>query len=131
MRRHGLGGNIDIIASDWSEEGGHRAAEELLARKELPTAIHAGADVAAFGLLGALWETQYHVPENISVVGYDNTPEAAHAPVALTSVDQSGIEMGADAANLLLERIDGRTGAVHHLVTPTLVVRRTSTKPRA
>ncbi len=69
---------------------------------------------------------------DVSVAGYDNTRLAAHPALSLTSMDQSGREMGADrGATMLLERIAGRTEPRRHEVTPTLQVRRSSAPPHA
>ncbi|MDO7882755.1 LacI family DNA-binding transcriptional regulator [Salinibacterium soli] len=131
MDARGLGDRIDVVPSQWSDAGGRATVRALLERAELPTAVHAGADVAAYGMLTELWDRGRSVPDEISVVGYDDTPTAALPPVSLTSVDQSGHEMGASAARLLLERFEGRTEAQHVLTSPTLIPRRTSGPPRA
>ena len=66
----------------------------------------------------------------ISVAGYDNTDIAAHPLISLTSVDQRGVEMGAEAITMLLERIQGRTQSRHHVFTPTLRIRTSTGPPR-
>ena len=129
MSAHGLDEHIDIIGTQWSTQGGRAAGEALRARPRKPTAVHAGADVAAFGLLSDLWEAGVQVPAEISVAGYDNTPTAAYAPISLTSVDQSGLEMGERAASLLLERVEGRKDPLHVLTTPWLARRGTTGEP--
>ncbi|MEV0344823.1 LacI family DNA-binding transcriptional regulator [Nonomuraea sp. NPDC050680] len=129
MRDHGLAGEIAMVATSYSEEGGHRGAYELLSRSPRPTAIFAGSDEAALGVLAALHEVALSVPGDVSVAGYDNTRLAAHPHIALTTVDQDGAVMGRTAGRLLLERIEGRTSAVHFSVTPTLVVRRSTAPP--
>lgn len=130
MRDVGLDEFIDIVPGAWSYEGGRRAAQSLLARKELPTAIHAGADVAAFGALSEFWLAQRRIPEELSISGYDNTDTASMEPLGLTSVDQFGQRMGALAAELLMERIGGRDEARHLLIEPELIARRTTGPPR-
>ncbi|WP_307849648.1 LacI family DNA-binding transcriptional regulator [Qaidamihabitans albus] len=131
MRRHGLAEHLTVAATSFSEEGGYQAAKELLGRPDPPTAIFAGADVAAFGVLRAAHELGLRVPEDLSLVGYDNTTTAALSPVQLTSVDQAGRTMGSTAARLLIERIDGRRHAMRAASSPTLVVRGTTAPPRA
>lgn len=126
MDAHGLGHKVDVLMSGWTVEGGRAAARELLNRSELPTAVHAGADITALSLLSELWHADVPVPERIAVVGYDDSPTAALPPVSLTSVDQAGREMGRTAARFLLERIAGRREARHELLKPSLIVRRTS-----
>jgi LacI family transcriptional regulator len=132
MRRRGLEAEIDIVASTYSEAGGHAAAVELLARPVRPTAVFAGADVAAIGVLNAVYEAGLRIPEDISVAGYDNTTVAAMGPISLTSVDQDGHLMGGNAARLLLERIERkRDRAVLLSFSPTLVPRRSTAPPAA
>lgn len=126
MVRNGLEREIDVIEGRWHQVGGHSAAELMLQRPHPPTAVHAGADMAALGVLAGLYEAGVKVPEEFSVVGYDNVFSASLPQIALTSVDQSGVEMGSLAARLLVERIQGRQEAVSTLVAPSLVVRRTT-----
>jgi len=130
MEAHGLGPFIDVIRSEWNFEGGRRAAEEIGHRRTLPTAVHAGADVAAFGLMDGLATRGIPVPRMISVAGYDNTSAAAMGALSLTSVDQSGHEMGETAARLLLERVEGRTEARHTRSVPHLVIRTSTGEAR-
>ncbi|MGW0810349.1 LacI family DNA-binding transcriptional regulator [Nonomuraea sp. NPDC002799] len=129
MREHGLADEIAVATTSYSEEGGYRGARELLARSPRPTAIFAGADLAAFGALTALHEAGLTVPDDVSLAGYDNTRLAALSNISLTSVDQDGDVMGRTAGRLLLERIEGRTSSVRFSVTPTLVPRRSTGPP--
>ncbi|MEN8582981.1 LacI family DNA-binding transcriptional regulator [Burkholderia sp. RS01] len=129
MMRNGLEAEIDVWEGRWSQEGGQHAAGLMAQRKNRPTAVHAGTDMAALGVLAGLHEAGVRVPEDFSVVGYDNVFAASLPQVGLTSVDQSGIEMGALAAKLLVERIQGRQEAVSAIVAPRLVIRRTTAPP--
>ncbi len=130
MQRHGLADEIDMVATGYDHVGGYVAVQELLARPRRPTAVFAGADVAAIGALQALDEAGLRVPRDVSLAGYDDSSLASIPAIALTSVDQKGGAMGAEVARLLLERLDGRTSPVHLSSTPSLVVR-TSTAPPA
>ncbi|WP_327692924.1 LacI family DNA-binding transcriptional regulator [Streptomyces sp. NBC_00459] len=130
MRMFGLGEWIDVVSTTYTQEGGYRGAQELLARPVVPTAVFAGADIVAMGVLEAINEAGLTVPGDISVAGYDNTTFAALGPISLTSVDQAGHEIGRNAARLLLERLADRhkpTGQVR--LSPTLVPRRTTNRP--
>jgi LacI family transcriptional regulator, galactose operon repressor len=130
MRSHGLADQIDIASTTYTQQGGYLGAKELLARPGRPTAIFAGADVVALGAMEAIAEAGLSVPGDISVVGYDNSALAAFGPISLTSVDQDGRQMGANAARLVVDRIadrDRRTAQVK--LSPTLVVRRTTAAP--
>lgn len=130
MRASGL--EIDIVSTTYTQEGGYLGAQQILARPHRPTAIFAGADIVAMGVLTALTEAGLSVPDDISVAGYDNTTFAALGPIALTSVDQAGHQIGANAARLLLERIADRNRPTAQVkLSPALIPRRTTAPPPA
>ncbi|ELP64678.1 LacI family DNA-binding transcriptional regulator [Streptomyces turgidiscabies] len=129
MKRHGL--KPDVIETSFTEEGGHQAALEALSRPTPPTAIFAGADIAALGVLRAAEEHGLRVPEDLTVTGYDNVNASSIGRVSLTTVDQSGHLTGQMSARLLLERLEGRTRPVHYVVAPRLLPRGTSAAPVA
>jgi LacI family transcriptional regulator len=131
MHARDLDDEINVVATSYTREGGYRGAQQLLSQRRRPSAIFAGADFVAMGVFDALAESGLSVPDDISLVGYDNTTFAAFSPISLTSVDQAGHQMGRDAGRLLLERIADRDGrSVRILVTPTLVVRGSTAPPR-
>jgi LacI family transcriptional regulator len=130
MRVHGLGDDIDIASTTYTQEGGYLGARELLSRDIRPTAIFAGADIVAMGVLDAMTEAGLSAPGDMSIAGYDNTTFAAFGPISLTTVDQAGHQMGANAARLLLDRIADRTRPTAQVkLSPTLVTRRTTAPP--
>ncbi|WP_433087568.1 LacI family DNA-binding transcriptional regulator [Dactylosporangium sp. CA-052675] len=130
MRARGLEQYIDIASTSYTQKGGHLGAKQLLERKHPPTAIFAGADIVAMGVMQALADAGLAVPDDIAVAGYDNTMFAAFAPVGLTSVDQGGRQMGRNAARLLLDRTaDHSRTATHMKISPTLVPRSTTAPP--
>jgi LacI family transcriptional regulator len=130
MRAHGL--EPDIVSTSYTREGGYLGAQQLLTRASRPTAIFAGADIVAIGVLEALTEAGLSVPGDLSVAGYDNTNFAALGPISLTSVDQAGHHIGATAARLLLDRIADRTRPTAQVkLSPTLVARRSTAGPPA
>ncbi|MFE3247660.1 LacI family DNA-binding transcriptional regulator [Streptomyces sp. NPDC059209] len=130
MRAHGLAD--DVVSTTYTQEGGYLGAKKLLTRAERPTAIFAGADIVAMGVLEALDEAGVSVPGDVSVVGYDNTTFAALGPISLTSVDQAGRHIGAEAARLLLARLTDRgKPSAQVKLTPSLVARRTTAPPPA
>ncbi|MEV0558235.1 LacI family DNA-binding transcriptional regulator [Streptomyces sp. NPDC050597] len=132
MARHGLADLARVMNSGYSDEGGYRGAMELLTSQRPPSAIFAGADVAATGVFRAAAELGLRIPEDLSLAGYNNTSVAALVPVSLTSVDQAGALMGETAARLLVERIESRRDrAVVMASTPHLVVRGSTAPPRA
>ncbi|MEU9456661.1 LacI family DNA-binding transcriptional regulator [Streptomyces sp. NPDC048277] len=127
MRRHGL--EPDVVVTSYTEAGGYDAATELLARRQPPTAIFAGADIAALGVLRAAEEKGLAVPEDLTVVGYDDILAARISRVSLTTVDQSGELTGSVSTRLLLERIEGRGKSVHYVIVPRVVNRNTAMAP--
>lgn len=126
MRDLGLGDAIEVIGGDYTEQSGAAGAEVLLTREAPPTAIFAANDLSAAGALDRADELGYDVPGDVSIVGYDNTSIAAMGHISLTTVNQPREEMGRTAVDLVLERIDGRTTPVNHVLTPNLVDRATS-----
>lgn len=132
MRSLGLADEIDIVSTSYTQQGGYEGAKELLTRPRRPTAVFAGADIVAMGVLEAFTEAGLSVPDDISVAGYDNTTFAAFGPISLTSVDQAGHEIGSNAARILLDRIaDRQKKSVQVKLSPTLAPRRTTAPPSA
>ncbi len=127
MRHHGLDSEIDVVRGDFTESSGATAAATILGRPCIPTAIFAANDLMAAGALDTLEEAGLHVPEDISLVGYDNTALAAMPQLSLSTVHQPRIEMGRLAMESLLERIDGRrTKCRREVIAPQLMARTTS-----
>lgn len=118
-----------IAAGDLTPESGYRAAAQLLAHAEPPSAIFALNDQMAVGALRYLYEHREQFPETISVVGFDDVPIAE--TLALTTVRQPSLEMGHQAARLLFELIDGHRITLQPIVLPTELVVRASTRPPA
>lgn len=116
--------------------GGYRASDTTDAAKELlqlpdrPTAIFAANDLSAIRVLEIAAELGLHVPDDLSVVGFDNIPEAANAIPPLTTVAQPLQQMGAEAVRLLLALIDGLV-TEEHIRFPASLVMRSSTAPFA
>jgi LacI family transcriptional regulator len=128
MRRHGL--EPDVIVTAYSEQGGYEAARQAFDRRNPPTAIFAGADIAALGVLRAAEERGIRIPEDVSVAGYDNIYMSTIGRVSLTTVDQAGPLTGSISARLLLQRInDGRTQPIHYILPPRLEARSTTASP--
>ena len=96
-----------VLAGEFHERAGVDAAGRLLRGAALPTAIIAANDLVAVGLIDRLEQDGVRIPEDVSVIGYDNTFIAGLAHVQLTTINQPRREMGVEAFALLLERTDG------------------------
>jgi DNA-binding LacI/PurR family transcriptional regulator len=115
---------------DFTEEGGYEGARRLLSSGRRPTAIFASNDMAAIGVLGAVEEAGLWVPEDVSLVGYDNTALAALRHISLTTVHQPRREIGEMAMKALLRRVDHPGARARRAVLePQLVVRSTTAPP--
>src|SRR6516165_633574 len=114
-----------LAVDDPSPQEGYRATKELLSRKVPFTALFAYNDISAVGAIRAIKETGLRVPEDISVVGFDDIREAAYHLPSLTTVRQPLRKIGALAAQALIDRIEGsNNGHVPGiLVAPELVIR--------
>jgi DNA-binding LacI/PurR family transcriptional regulator len=130
MRAHGLGSHIAVEPGELTEETGYQAALRLLSREEPPTAIFAVNDLSCMGALAAAAELGIEVPRRLSLVGYDNSHLAKLRCIWLTSVDGAAVEVGRQAADALLARIEEPTRpATTRLITPTLEVRGSTAPP--
>src|SRR5262245_50548590 len=131
MRAGGRRSRERVVPGAFTEEGGAEGVEQLFTSGSPPTAIFASNDLAAVGALAALERRGLRVPDDVSVVGYDNTSLAAMGHIELTTIDQPRRQMGASPVRLLLERLDDRRPTARHIVIqPHLVVRRTTAPPR-
>jgi LacI family transcriptional regulator len=129
MTRTGRAAQIDVVRTAPGDSDGYRATLARLQEPNPPTAIFALNDDLALGALHTISELGLSAPD-VSVVGYDNIRLAGHPLISLTTVDQSGDELGQRAVGMLIERIDGRTTARHESTTPQLHVRRSTAGPR-
>jgi LacI family transcriptional regulator len=94
-----------IVEGDFTQSGGYQAMRRLLELPERPTAVFAGSDPMAAGALRAIHEADLRVPDDISLVSFDDLPLASMLTPPLTTVHQPLYELGATAADLLLNRL--------------------------
>jgi LacI family transcriptional regulator len=108
LARAGIPLDPDLIqAGDYSRKTGFACAQRLLNLSDPPTAIFASNDQSATGAINAIYEAGLGVPDDTSVVGFDNIPEVAYTHPGLTTVDQSIDTMGYIATQMLISLIEG------------------------
>jgi DNA-binding LacI/PurR family transcriptional regulator len=135
MRTRGVGDRArTYFTTQPDPEPGYRLGRELFAhldRPGRPTAVFAASDTIAIGLLQAAFQARVVVPDQVSIVGFDDIDIASFTIPPRTTISQAGVEMGRIAANLLLDMVEERVAEadIHDVVVaPTLVVRQ-STAP--
>lgn len=131
LEKHGL-----IVAPELIREGdflqprGYLCAKELLALAEPPTAIFASNDISAFGVMEAVRDHGLQIPRDISIIGFDDIPQAGSVHPPLTTVRQPLEEMGSIAARMLLTYITEPDKPVERVELPTeLVIRQSCREP--
>jgi LacI family transcriptional regulator len=123
-------GDRVLFARSFSIDEGYRCAREILSTRDSCTAIAAGNDMLAVGCYLALEEAGLRCPGDISVVGFNDMPFIDMLRPPLTTIAFSHYQVGAQAADLLIERLNGSTGPAKVIyVVPELIVRG-STAPR-
>ncbi len=123
-------GDPIVLDSGADTEAGERAAAQFVAMTDRPTAIIAAKDMVAFGLISALAVQGFHVPTDVSVVGFDGLSLGARFNPALTTVRQPIADMGSIAIDLAEKK--AADGSVDHVVLePELLVRASTAGPSA
>ncbi|MDO2948504.1 substrate-binding domain-containing protein [Aeromonas simiae] len=124
------------LRSDWILEGnfdcasGHQAMRSLLALSERPTALFVCNDMMAMGAISAATEAGLRIPEDLSIIGYDNVALAEYMSPPLTTINQPKEELGRLAVTRLLTRINGeRPQETLITLEPNLVIRRSCSAP--
>lgn len=127
MHRHGLDADILIVPGGVGEEDGAEAARQLLATVPRPTAVAVFNDRSATGLLDVFRNAGLSVPQDISVVGFDDSRLARLSHVDLTTVAQDAGRMASLAVARAIDRLDGTpTGGREIVIPPRLIVRGTT-----
>ncbi|MGM0523116.1 MAG: LacI family DNA-binding transcriptional regulator [Bacillota bacterium] len=110
----------------FSIEGGKEAMQQLLVLNDPPTAVFASSDTMAFGAMKAIREAGLRVPEDISIIGYDNVEWSDYIKPRLTTVKQDVDKIGADAARILMNSINGKNASYIKEVVPVSLIKRDS-----
>jgi LacI family transcriptional regulator len=95
-----------VLDGDFTLEGGKRVAQQLIQQGTLPSALMVANDLMAIGIILALQDAGYRVPEDVAIVGFDDIPEATIVRPTLTTIAQNPGEIGERLANALFERIE-------------------------
>jgi DNA-binding LacI/PurR family transcriptional regulator len=116
----------EYVHGDWSPASGAAAMEQLL-REAKPSCVFAANDLMAIGAIHAIEKAGLTVPGDISVIGFDDIPEAAYLHTPLTTIRQDFEETAAQGVARLVEVIDGGDVAVRHFTTPVEFISRETT----
>lgn len=132
---YAAGAAVPVVEpQSWSPESGYRQGQRL-AQDPSVTAVFCANDHIALGVLRALHEAGRKVPEEVSVVGFDDMPESGYFLPPLTTVRQDFAELGRRSLAALLDQIDGaaagdaRPDAAHVMLSPELIVRASTAPP--
>jgi LacI family transcriptional regulator len=134
MQDHGVGDKVQVFLTSQDLQLSYQTGQEIMAGftgSNRPTAIFAASDAIAIGLLQAAFQAGIVVPDEVSIIGFDNLDITPFTIPPLTTVSQSGIEMGQTAANLTLDMIEHNreSSQVDDVVIPPSLVVRQSTAP--
>ena len=118
-----------VYEGDFKFEGGRRAACEILASDELPTAILTANDMMAFGVMKELHRANLSIPNDISLVGFDDIAFAELTEPPLTTICLSRVELGRRTVEALIKNIDRPRERGEEVHIPTYLIKRGSTAP--
>lgn len=116
-----------IVQGDFSFESGVAAAKHIAGMSKRPTAVFAANDSSAMGLIYGLQQQGLRVPQDMSVVGFDDIPSAAHTFPGLTTISQPLTDMGRAAVNSLLAQMAGLESPTQSITLPVQLIQRSST----
>jgi len=116
-----------IVEGDWSATSGHEAYQRLVRLPEPPTAVFAQNDRMAIGVLRAAREAGLRVPDELAVIGVDDMPLASYFDPPLTTMRQDLVEIGCQAAHLLIRAVENPGAERQHLRLPAELIVREST----
>lgn len=130
LNEHGLSyHNWPNIRNHFTRDGGYKTVKMLIAVGNLPTAMVFANDEMAIGGINAIKESGLRVPEDISVVGFDDIELAQYVQPPLTTIRQPKYERGAMAAHLLLQCMDGQDVQKYYNLPTELVIRQSTAAP--
>ena len=126
LRDHGIDFNNNyVIQAPFTRETGYEGTKGLLTMEDRPEAIFGGNDYIALGVIDAVEEMGFHIPEDIAVVGFDDTEFASNLRIRLTTVSQRRYEMGNLGVQILIDYIERKEADYTHkvILEPRLIIR--------
>lgn len=129
LMKHGIHLEEEYLTTgDFLRTPARRAAQTLLTLKNRPTAVFAASDVMALELIDEAKSQNIRIPDDLSVVGFDDNPLNAYSPVKLSTVAQPLVEMGRLGIEHLNQIVSGKAKIPVKIVLPTKFIKRESTK---
>ncbi|OBC17394.1 LacI family transcriptional regulator [Mycobacterium sp. 852013-50091_SCH5140682] len=130
MRSHGLVDRIAVIPGAHNEQAGAAAARAMLDADTLPTAVLAGNDRCALGLLDVFTRAGVDIPGELSLIGYDDSHLSDNPRIDLTTIHQDAAGLAQHAVRLAVAMLEGRSEAHDVVLEPKLVVRSTTARAK-
>jgi DNA-binding LacI/PurR family transcriptional regulator len=119
-----------VYKGDYSRRSARQAAERFFGLEEPPTAIFAASDDMALEIISVAFEKGIRIPEDVSIIGYDDNPAGIYGSIALTTVKQPLFQMAEAAVRTLNDIVAGKTeGLVRKVLTPELIIRDSCIQP--
>lgn len=128
MRNRGTYHAEDIYIGDWTSSDGYHLMKKALIKRRIPSAFIVASDPMAIGVLHAIRESGLRVPDDISIISYDDIEAAAFMDPPLSSVRIYTEEVGKQAVNVLVDRMKGREIPIQVIVPSKLVKRKSYTR---
>ncbi len=123
--------NEYIVEGDYSRRSARLGTEQLLGLEKPPTAIFVASDEMALEAVAVIMEKGLKVPDDISVIGFDDNPASIYGPIALTTIKQPLFEMAEESVRYLCNIMTGKRKAiVQKVLTPQLILRDSCGAPR-
>jgi LacI family transcriptional regulator len=119
-----------MAPGDFTIEGGYEGMKKILAAEVLPTAVFCANDEIAVGAIRAALEAGLNVPDDLSVVGFDNVSLAAVFLPAITTVRQPVQELASEATDALISLIEGEEAIASKILSTELIVRDSTSRPK-
>src|SRR5271170_5165622 len=131
LKQHGIDPEPDyVFKGDYSRRSARQAAERFFSLDNPPTAVFAASDDMALEIISVAMENGIKVPEDISIIGFDDNPAGLFGPVGLTTIKQPLFLMGEEATRIIYDIMIGKqNGVVHKVLTPELIVRESCAQP--